>query len=386
MNTRLHIFLMATVWEAGSHYRKDSNWQRIIRIMDETPEAREIPDSTIEELVQSAEPAWKLREAVPAERGFCSVYRVVVAGGGTTRELYLKASPDGQNWGIPTEARLQAVLNAHTSIPVPEVLSVTDDHGTLPTPYFLMSALPGENVAYERVCRLEDDVLRRLAQEMGKYLAELHSVPAVDSFGHIRHDAPNLTGGQLSGDPANLTVGEPREDWPTYLRERVNHELDRHTDSRFSDLTPELNQWFEAGIGDLEGPFESVLGRNDHGLHNLLIDPETGEITAMLDWGYTLAVPASFDFEFAAYLFSGVFLAGLPGVSNRRSLVREAMLSGYRMTAPDRAEAVSSPEPLYEALAMVRIMNDFHHLDLPNGTEAAVINRISMDAQALLDG
>ena len=353
--------------------------------MDEIPEAREISDSTIEEMVQSAEPAWEFREAVPTERGFCSVYQVIVADGGTTRDLYLKASPDGQAWSIPTEARLQAILNAHTSIPVSEVLSVTDDHETLPTPYYLMSALPGEDVAYERVCRLEDDALGRLARETGKYLAELHTVPAVDSFGHIRHDASELNGERPSGDPANLVVGEPREDWPTYLRERVDDELDRHADSRFSDLTPELNRWFEAGIEDLEGPFEPVLGRNDHGLHNLLIDPETGEITAMLDWGYTLAVPAAFDFEFAAYLFSGAFLAGLPDVSDRRPLVREAMLSGYRTTAPDRAETVSTPEPLYEALAMVRIMNDFHRLDLPNGTEAAAMDRISADARALID-
>lgn len=353
--------------------------------MDEVPEAREISDSTLEEMVQLAEPAWELRETVPAERGFCSVYRVVVSDDGTTRDLYVKVSPDGQSWSIRSEARLQAVLAAHTSIPVPEVLSVTDDHETLPTPYFLMNALPGQDVAYERVGRLEDDALRQLAKETGKYLAELHSVPAVDSFGHVRHDAPNLTGGRPSGDPENLTVGEPREDWPAYLRERINDELDRHADSRFSDLTPELSRWFEEGIENLKGPFEPVLGRNDHGLHNLLIDPETGEITAMLDWGYTLAVPAAFDFEFAAYLYSGAFLAGLQGVSDRRSLVREAMQSGYRTTAPDRSEAVSTHEPLYEALAMVRIMNDFHRLDLPKGTEAAVKDRIRTDIRALLD-
>jgi len=353
--------------------------------MDEIPQAREIPDSTLEELVRVADSAWELREAVPAERGFCSVYRLVVADGGTTTELYLKASPDGKAWAIPTEARIQAVLNAHTSIPVPGVFGVTDDHETLPTPCYLMSALPGEEVDYERVGRLEDDVLRRLARETGQYLAELHSVPAVDSFGHFRHSAPELTGGRPEGNPANLTVGEPREDWPTYLGERVDHELDRHADSRFSDLTPELNRWFEAGIEGLDGPFDPVLGRNDHGLHNLLVDPETGEITAMLDWGYTLAVPAAYDFEFAVYLYGGAFLAGLPDVSDRRSLVREAMLSGYRATAPDRVEAVATPEPLYEALAMVRIMNDFNHLDLPAGTESTVMDRIRTDVRALLD-
>jgi hypothetical protein len=34
---------------------------------------------------------------------------------------------------------------------------------------------------------------------------------------------------------------------------------------------------------------------------------------------------------------------------------------------------------------MVRIMNDFHHLDLPAGTESAVRNCIRTDVRALLD-
>lgn len=339
----------------------------------------------IKEMVGSIESGWVPEEIAAVERGFCSVYRLASPSGEPIPDRYLKISPDGQTWGIPVEARIQAVLDAHTSLPVPEVLGVVDHHETLPTPFYLMSGLPGEEVPYEHVSRFEDDVLRRLAREMGEYLAELHSIPTVDDFGHVRHDGPELTGGRPSGDPVDLTVGNPRECWPTYLRERVDHELDRHTNSRFSNLTPELNRWFEAGIGGLEGPFDPVLGRNDHGLHNLLIDPRTGEITAMLDWGYTLAVPAAFDFEFAVYLFSGVFLAGLPGVSDRRPLVREEISAGYQATAPDRAEALSPSEPLYEVLAMVRIMNDFHHLDLPEGTESSVIDRISRDARVLLD-
>ncbi|KAB1192275.1 phosphotransferase [Haloferax sp. MBLA0076] len=351
--------------------------------MVNVPEAREVSEQTIADIVHSALPGWRLRTADPAERGFSSVYRVVVERDGSERELYLKSSPDGQTWGIPTEARIQAVLTAHTSIPVPEVLSVTDDHESHPTPYFLMRSVPGAEVPYERVGRFDDDVLQRLAREVGAYLGELHAVPAVDRFGHVRSDGPELACGRPSGDPETLTVRNPREDWPRYLRERVDGELDRHAESRFSDLTPELAQWFDARIENLDGPFEPVLGRNDHGLHNLLVDPDTGEVTAMLDWAYTLAVPAAFDFEFAVYLFSGAFLAGLPDVTDRRAMVREAMHAGYRTTAPERAEAVSTHEPVYEMLAMVRVMNDFHHLTLPEGTETAVAERIRADARML---
>jgi hypothetical protein len=192
-------------------------------------------------------------------------------------------------------------------------------------------------------------------------------------------------GGRSDGDPATLTVGGPYGIWPAYLRDWIDRELDRHADSRFSDLTSELVRWSDAAVDGLEGPFDPVLGRNDHGLHNLLADSDTGEITGMLDCGYTLAVPAAFDFEFAVYLYSGAFLAGLPDVSDRRSLVREAMLSGYRTAAPDRAAAVSTPEPLSEALAMVRIMNDFDHLDLSRGTESPVMDRLGAEVRAIVD-
>lgn len=354
--------------------------------MDDVPEARELDGTTVESMLQAVDSALTLEDATPTERGFCSVYHVEATEDGDPAELYLKASPDEQAWAIPTEARLQAVLDANTSIPVPDVLGVVDDHEALPTPFYLMRALDGVEADYEQVGYVDDEVLRRLARETGAYLGDLHSVPAGDAFGHVRHAGPALRGDAPSGHPDTLAVGDGRDDWPTYLRERVDAELDRHADSAFSALTPELERWFDDAIAGLEGPFDPVLGRNDHGLHNLLIDPETGEITGMLDWGYTLAVPASFDFAFAAYLYSGAFLAGVPTVRDRRPLVRDAMLAGYRSRAPDRATAVADNTPCYELLAMVRIMNDFHHLTLPDGAESAVMDRIRADVREILDG
>ncbi|UTF52085.1 phosphotransferase family protein [Natronosalvus rutilus] len=355
--------------------------------MDDVPEARALSASAVDTIVRTIDPALEVRDTTAVERGFCSVYRLEVADDDGSRSLFLKCSPDGQPWGISDEARVQAVLDAHTSIPVPEVLGVVDDHETLPAPCYLMEALPGEALPYEDVCYLEDDPLSRLARETGEYLAELHAVPAVERFGHVRRDGPDLVGGRPECELSTLTVGNPRTTWSEFLRAYVDRELERHADSRFSTLTSDLTRWLEARIDALavEGPFDPVLGRNDHGLHNLLVDSETGEITAMLDWGYTLAVPAAFDFEFAAYLYSGAFLAGLPDVSDRRPLVREAMLSGYRTARTNRAEAVSTPEPLYELVAMVRIMNDFEHLEVPDGSERAVMDRIEADARAILE-
>lgn len=64
--------------------------------MDDVPEARTIPNAVLATMLRAVEPDWELREATPAERGFCSVYRVV-ASDGNRRELYAKASPDGRS-------------------------------------------------------------------------------------------------------------------------------------------------------------------------------------------------------------------------------------------------------------------------------------------------
>lgn len=353
--------------------------------MDEVPDARRFPESTLTAMVQAVDPDWELRDAAPAERGFCTVYRLQVETPTGERECYLKASPDGQPWAIPTEARILSVLDAETTIPVPEVYGVVDDAPDLPSPFYVMEGLPGVEVEYEAVSYVDDEVLRHLATEMGRFLGQLHSVTTLDHFGHVRHRDEGRTGSPPSGDPAVLTVGEPERDWPTFLQAYVDRELDRHEDSHFSERTPALRDWIDTQIGDLAVPFDAVIGRNDHGLHNLLLDADTGDIEGMIDWGYTLAVPAAFDFEFAVYLYSGSFLAGLPDVSDRRPLVRNAMLEGYRDSAPDQTGRVDPPNPLYEVVAMLRIMNDFDHLDVPDAHRTAALDRVRRDVDAILD-
>lgn len=353
--------------------------------MTETPDAREIPTSTIEEMVELADESWNLQQATPAERGFCSTYQVQVETGDTRRDLYLKVSPDGRTWGIPVEARIQSVIAARTSVPVPAVCCVVDDHQTLPSPFYLMSALPGEELPYEAVATVSDDVLRRLASETGEYLGAIHSLSAVKRFGQVGYDGDELTGETPNSDPEELSVDPAEETWPAYLEEYAGHELDRHADSQFSEITEDVRPWVKQRIADLDGPFRSVLGRNDHGLHNLLVDSTTGEITGMLDWNYTLAVPPAFDFEFAVYIYSGAFFAGQADVTDRRRFVRDAMLSGYRREAPELADSVSTRTPLYQVLAMVRIMNDFESLDCPDGSESESMQYLRSDVLSTIE-
>lgn len=351
---------------------------------------RSIPADVIEEMLRAIDPEWRLRQARPAERGFTAVYRVTVETEGGSRELVLKATPDGQRHGIDTEARLLAVLGRHTGIPVPEVIGVVDDRDGLPTPYFVMTAIPGDEIPYEQTSRVSDPVLRRVSRTTGEHLGELHAIEAVDSFGTIDCAKPEaLEGGSPTGTPHELAVAEGSESWPNYLRAAGDRQLEVIADTRFDDLLPRLRPWVRDRISAMTDPFSSVVGRIDHGVHNLVIERESGEVVAVLDWGFTLAVTPGYDLQCVEYVLSGAVLAVAPGQPDRRELVREGIRDGYGSTAVAYpAEELSRCRSLYELLAIVRAMG---HVEtgvakIPAGEEDAVARGLRRQAAAILEG
>lgn len=352
--------------------------------------ADELSATTIREMVHLVDPDWEVRGARPAERGFSPVYHLVLDTPDGPRECYLKAGPEADDPGVVADARIQALLHDHTDIPVPEVVGAVDEHTEVPTPFYLMSPMPGHELSYEQVGWLSDEALRRLASQLGRHLGQLHGLDAVDAYGHVgAAPAREYVGERPAGDAADLAVTDGYDTWPDFLEAWVDRELERHESSPFADLTSELDAWFRGRLTHLSGPFEPVLGRNDHGLHNLLVDPETGKITAMLDWAYTLGVTPPFDVGYAVYIFGGSYLAGIDGVPDRRKLVRGELLAGYRETAPDLVETVGTRLQLSEVLAMTRIMNDFEQLEpkLPDGTSEDVADSLRADVEsALADG
>ncbi|MFW5974309.1 MAG: phosphotransferase family protein [Natrialbaceae archaeon] len=347
-----------------------------------------VPEDALATALRLVDEEYRLVDAEPIDRGRSRLYRLRAKRRGEVETLVFKAAPPGEETdpGISTDARLLSLLGERTSIPVPRVRGIVDDHPTVPTPALLMDELDGNEKPYEAIARFDDSALETFAERMGAYLGELHGIDCLDAYGHVRPAGEETLQGELPDDPAAALTTSGIDSWSTFLERWSERELERHAESRFDSLTSELRRWIERRRADQQDAVGPVLGRNDHGLHNLLVDPASGEITAVLDWAYTLGVAPSFDFEYAAYLYSGAFLAGLPAVSDRRDPVRAAMLSGYRSTAPEpAARAVAEPQPLYQLLAMIRVMNDFELLDLPNDGTAEVAEGLAADARALID-
>ena len=302
--------------------------------MPAEPPDRTLAHDQLAEMVRQIRPDWQLREATLAESGWTALYHLASETPDGPRKCVLKASPfDDEPAGIDAEARIQAVVGAHTSIPVPDVLGTVDAYESLRTPYFLMEELPGEPIPMAEVGSLPDTTLRQVARETGQYLGQLHGIDTeLDAFGKgIDYESDgSLRGERPPTDPTQLTMPDGYKNWTDQLRVWFDEDLELLADSPFSDLEPRLRAELERRLDALSKPESSVLGRVDHGWFNLLVDRETGTLEGVIDWGSRFAVPPAYDLATVEHLLAGGWWLALPEVPDRRPLVRDALLAGYR--------------------------------------------------------
>lgn len=325
-----------------------------------TPD-RTIPRETVAQMIHRIDPDWAVREAELTASGQMPVYRLTIEAAGDTTEYILKASPDENRYGIDIEARLLRILRAHTSIPVPGVIGAVDTHDELPTPFFLMESVSGRNVPRKELNELSEQTIGRIATSTGKYLAELHRLNAVDTFGFLERDpTQTLNGGRPSASIDQIRVADPEKSWPTRVRGWADETLEQHSHSRFSDVTADIRPVVYEHIEQLSGPFEPVLGHIDNSIENVFFEPETGDVTALCDWAFTLAATPAYDLACVEWSLSGGHWAMVPSAPDFQRTVREGLVEGYRENAPARViEQFRDHHALYELLSVLRAMIHF---------------------------
>lgn len=339
-------------------------------------------------MVQLVEPSWELEQADRETRGHMSVYYLEVRADEGCHRVVLKASPDDEPHGISTEVRLVTVLDHQTEIPVPTVVGAVDDHAAVPTPFFVMTSAPGTAHSYEATRRVSDAVLTEVAYQTGRYLAELHGLPVRNRFGVVSYNRPSPPAGSrpaVQADRFDVSDGEPA--WSAFLWETTKPELESLQDTRFAELGSRIERTLHQQIDRLDDTLPAVIGRIDHGLHNLTIDPETGRIESLIDWEFALAVTPGYDLKTVEWVLSGAVLTPLDDATDRRELVREAMAEGYNGVAAYPAAELRQAGRLYELLAVLRAMN---HLEsgvakIPAGSEDTVAPWLRDEANRLLE-
>lgn len=324
---------------------------------------RTIADETVAKMVQRIEPTWMVREATPATDGHHIVYHLDVDAEAGRRQCVLKATPPGKSPTCGDEARMLAILDAQTSIPVPKVLGVVDDHTDLPAPFFLSSTVPGANYGRTALTEFSAADVERLARSTGRHLAALHRFDAVDAYGFVAIDTDETLDGERPGDDAeHVVVRESANSWTDYLESEAERLAAGLAETRFGGLYADVRPALEARIERLSGEFDSVVARIDQSLDNVLLDPETHAVTGLLDWEFCVAATPAYDLSFVAHSLAGGHWALLPDVPDRRETIQSALLDAYREAGSPRAvEKFHENEDCYVTLARLHSMCHFEN-------------------------
>jgi len=258
----------------------------------------EVPDSAVRGMVHAIEPEWTVESIERSPYGTDFVATVEVHAPDGSRTVVLKATTadlvDPQI--ARSEPRLLRLVGEQTSIPVPTVFGYRDDHDEYPAPFYLMEHVEGENFE-GRPDELSPSAREAILRQAGHHLAELHEL------------GPRAAVGRVGVDEGDLAVLDTDE-FPQYddFRDRVlTNQLEtvetltsgghfpEYADDpeRFADLVPDLREYLRETIPDLPDPDPPTYCHWDYRYGNLLVEPETGDIRAVLDWAnLTAADPA----------------------------------------------------------------------------------------------
>ncbi len=309
---------------------------------------------TISAALKRVDPVWELQRAERVGTSTLAVYRVTVEEPNRTMTWYLKATADGDNNRVATEARLPALLG-DVGLPVPAPRGLIDDDPALPTPVVLLNELPGRTYDREFLPAMGDQRLFDLAHQVGEQLAALHRLDFVDSFGYLGPSGPTYDGKAPDPNPDAIRVVDPHERWRTRLETDIEQILSQLVATRFADLREHIREELERRIEALHGPFEPALARIDSSIENVLVMGD--RVVGLLDWEFTLAATPGYDIEHVATSLAGGPYRYAPDYPDRRDSIRDAVLEGYvEADGPTDPAQVRANRECYDILIAARSM------------------------------
>lgn len=307
---------------------------------------RDLTDDVVRRTVRSVRPEWTVREATPAGSATDAVSFVTVETPTGPRECVLKACTTVPPEDFRPEPSLFTLLRRRTSVPGPRVIGAVDDHDDLPAPFYLMERCEGVTA---EDADLDPEAIVRMARAAGRFAGEYHRVAEFGRFGRLRtdHDLTHARAG-VTVDGRTLAVGDGgATSWRASMEDLYRTRI-ADLDDEFADLEPELRAFIESRLDTLDRPFDAVLGHVDYKFWNVLVRPETGETTAVLDWGHATAMAPYYDLVLTEEHLSR--WAPLDAPHRRR--IRAALEAGYAETNElDRDADFAARRELYLAVS-----------------------------------
>lgn len=310
---------------------------------------RELSDETVQRMVRCLQPTWTVHELTAITSGTDAVSFLTVETESLRKETVLKACTAVPPEDFRPEPYVQSLLETKTSVPVPHVIGAVDAHPDLPAPFFLMERCEG--VLADTV-NLTPEIRERMAHEAGRFTGEYHSAGDFDRFGPIRLDCDrsNPHAG-MAVDGRTLAAADlAMTSWRGYIQDMYEgwiHDIDEE----FRDLRPDIKAFIEPRLDTLDRSFDSVLGHIDYKPWNVLIRPESGETTAVLDWGHATAMAPYYDLILTEEHLS----RWAPLHSDRRERIRTQLAEGYAETNHlEHDPAFTERRELYLAVARLQ--------------------------------
>lgn len=304
--------------------------------------SQRLSEETIGQMVRTVRPAWTLLEATAIEAGTDIVYEVTVDTGEKRRGCILKACETVPPPDFRPEPYILSALAERTAVPGPRPLGSVDDHDDLPAPLYLMERCEGVTADE---ADLSPESVERIARAAGRYAGEYHQVGDFRRFGQVRldYDHSREQGG-LHVDGRTVAAGDQGHDtWRAWIEDLSENWL-TDLEDRFVDLRPEIESFIESRLGLLDGSFDPVLGHIDYKPWNIMVDPETGETSAVIDWGHANAMTAEYDLLLTEEHLS----KWAPLESPFRRRIRSAIEEGYAETNElERDSAFEARRELY---------------------------------------
>lgn len=238
---------------------------------------------------------------------------------------------------------------------------VVDERDSLPAPFMLQSHLDGMNYRGDKIRDLSPGDVEQLARSTGHYLAELHSLDAVDGYGYVGiESSETLTGQRPSSDLEQIVVGDATDSWETYVDDSATQLVAALEDTRFADQQERIEPVAGRCAERLVGEFDPVIARIDSAIDNLMLDPEAYEVTGMLDWEFCVAAPPAYDLVFVVHSLVDGFWSLLPDTPDHRETAQTSLLAGYEEVGSSRAiEQFHANEECYNLLADLHSMRNF---------------------------
>jgi aminoglycoside phosphotransferase (APT) family kinase protein len=247
-----------------------------------------------------------------SDGAFNAAYRLDLANG-TTRVLKIAPPPD-----VPVMSYEKDILKAEvgalrlvrrkTRMPVPQIHAHDESGSLIPSAYFLMDFVPGRSV-WDLRQHLSEDAVRQIDQAAGRYQKEMNAIQG-ESFGYFassqrfsdwRDCFDHILRGVLK-DGRAVNVPLPLEDAALITLAQ------RHYPALENITSPQLVHW------DLwDG--------------NIFVDPETFQITGIIDFERALWGDPLMEVGFGGLMDKPYFIEGYgedlrnkPGAAARKAL------------------------------------------------------------------